>query len=363
MTRSARLHQALAEQGYDAFVTTQRPNQLYFTPHNEPVSGLPPIPFLVLTGTQAPIAIPGPMFYYACRDQLTHCTVVKTEVGDPSAQEQLAATIKTRGWRRVAFDQLSPALAAMLQAVAPDAVCVAEPKLGPTLRRTKEPGELALLREAARISDLGMLTAFQTARPGATNRDVAAAAAAVMLKAGCEEAGMQVVSGPGTAYMGTGNWVLDPRRVIQDGDMVLVDMGILYHGYLGDQTRTAIVGEGTAQQRDLIATVQQAYRTTRDAMKPGARSADLYQITVDILQEKGWRQHFPHHISHGLGLGGDLPRVAIDSDDVLQVGDTLSCEPGVYIPGIGGARFENMLYLAETGVEELTKSPVDPVVG
>jgi Xaa-Pro aminopeptidase len=142
--------------------------------------------------------------------------------------------------------------------------------------------------------------------------------------------------------------------------MVLVDMGILYHGYLGDQTRTVIVGEGTPVQREIIATIQRAYRATREAMKPGARAADLYQITVDILQAKGWRPYFPHHISQGLGLGGDLPRVTADSVDVLQVGDTLSCEPGVYIPGVGGARFENMLCINETGAEELTQSAVDP---
>jgi len=362
MTRTARLCQALAEKGYDAFVVTQRPNQLYFTPHAEPVSGLPPVPFMILTG-RAPIVIPGPMFYYACRDQLTNCTVLKTEIGDPPAQEQLATTLTEQGYRRVAFDALPANLAAFLQTNAPTVTCIADSNLGPALRRTKEPAELALLREAARISDLGMVAAFQAARAGATNRDVAAAAAAVMLAAGCEEAGMQVVSGLGTAYMGTGNWTLDPRRVIQNGDLVLVDMGILYHGYLGDQTRTAIVGEGTPLQCEVIETVQAAYRATRDAMRPGVRSADLYQITVDLLQAKGWRSYFPHHISHGLGLGGDLPRVAIDSEDVLQVGDTFSCEPGVYIPGIGGARFENMLYLGENGIEELTQSPVDPIVG
>jgi Xaa-Pro aminopeptidase len=81
------------------------------------------------------------------------------------------------------------------------------------------------------------------------------------------------------------------------------------------------------------------------------------------MQSKGWRQYFPHHVSHGLGLGGDLPRIAEGSEDVLQVGDALSCEPGLYIPGIGGARFENMLLLTENGIEELTKSPVDPQVG
>jgi hypothetical protein len=73
-----------------------------------------------------------------------------------------------------------------------------------------------------------MATAFCAARPGVTNRDIAAEAAYVMLKAGCEEAGLQVVSGPGVSYMGTGNWVLEPRRKLQAGDMLLVDMGILY---------------------------------------------------------------------------------------------------------------------------------------
>ncbi len=219
------------------------------------------------------------------------------------------------------------------------------------------------MRHVAHIADLGIEAAFGAVRPGVTNRDVAAEATAVMLRAGCEEVSLQVATGPGAAYMGTGNWTFDPRRTIREGDMVIVDMGILYEGYLGDQTRTALVGEGTPAQRAVIQTIQHAYRATRDAMRPGASSADIYQITVDILAEKGWRQYFPHHISHGLGLGGDLPRVAVNSEDILQAGDTLSCEPGVYIPGIGGARFENMLYITPNGAEELTKSRSDPIVG
>lgn len=359
MTRRQRLQQALGGQGYDAFVVTQRANQLYFVPHPEPVSGLPPIPFLLLAGKDT-VAVPGAAFYYACRDHLTQCEVAKTEVGDPPADQALAGVIKKRGFQRMAFDHLSPGLAVLLGRELPGVACVQEARLGAQLRRTKEPGEMALIRTAARISDLGIEAAFRAARPGATNRDVAAEAAAVMLKAGCEEVGMQVVSGTGTAYMGTGNWVSEPRRTIREGDMVLVDMGILYHGYLGDQTRTAIVGEGTTAQREIIQTVQHCYRETVKAMKPGARTSELYQITVGILQAKGWRQYFPHHISHGLGLGGDLPRVNADSDDTLLVGDTLSCEPGVYIPSIGGARFENMLYINEQGAEELTQSAVDP---
>jgi Xaa-Pro aminopeptidase len=361
-TRTQRLADALDEGRFDAYLALLRPNQLYLIPAAEPVSALPPVPFILFSG-DAPLVVPGPAFYYACRDQLPECEVVQTEVGSPDARTQLVDLLAERGYSRIVCDSLPSELASALHLGAPGLEMVPDPLWGARLRRTKEPSELALLREAARISDLGMAAAFGAARPGASGRDIAAEATAAMLRAGCEEAGLQVAVGPATAYMGTGNWIFDPRRQIEEGDMVLVDMGILYHGYLGDQTRTAIVGEGTTEQRALIDTVQAAYRATRNAMRPGATSADLYAITVEMLEAKGWRRYFPHHISHGLGLGGDLPRVAQDAEYTLQEGDALSCEPGVYIPGLGGARFENMLTITATGAEELTHSPVDPIGG
>src|SRR5689334_7341095 len=119
MTRREKLGQALAARHYDALVVTQRPNQLYFVPHAEPVSGLPPIPYMLLTEHET-IVIPGPMFYYACRDQLTECEVIKTEVGDPNAQSQLASLVQKRDIKRLAFDHLAPATAAFLRNQIPD---------------------------------------------------------------------------------------------------------------------------------------------------------------------------------------------------------------------------------------------------
>lgn len=358
--RLTRLRAELDLHGYDTYLAAQRANQLYLVPADEPVSALPPVPF-TLFGDAAPLIFPDPAFYYACRDHLQGCELAKTEIGDPSARDQLVAQLLRRGVRRLVSDPLSPDLIDQLHTHIPSLEVTVDPHWGARLRRTKEPAEIALLRQAALISDLGMVAAFAAARPGVSGREIAAEATAAMLRAGAEEASLQVAVGPATAYMGTGDWVFDPRRKLQAGDLLLVDMAIRYHGYLGDQTRTAIVGEGTPERRDLIDTVQTVYRATRDAMRPGATSAELYFITVDLLAQKGWRQYFPHHISHGLGLGGDLPRVAADADDTLQVGDALSCEPGVYIPGVGGARFENMLIITAVGAEELTLSPANPV--
>jgi Xaa-Pro aminopeptidase len=362
MSRRTRLYAALTSAGFDGWIATQRPNQLYFTPVEEPVSDLPPVPFVLFHPADT-VVIPGQAFYYACRDHITACTVARTEVGGIDPFDALAEAINTHAIRRLAVDHLAPTLQQQLHARLPHVEWVETPLLGPELRRAKEPVELEIMRHVAQISDLGMAAAFGAARPGATNRDIAAAATHAMLQAGCEDVGVQVATGPGSAYMGTGNWTYQPWRTLAEGDMVLVDMGILYKGYLGDQTRTAILGTGTQPQRDIIELVQEAYHRTVEAMQPGARTDELYQISVELFKQRELEQYFPHHISHGLGLGNDLPRINAGATGILQVGDTLSCEPGLYVPGVGGARFENMLLITPSGAESLTHSPANPLVG
>jgi Xaa-Pro aminopeptidase len=360
--RLERLYTALAAEGFDAYIAVRRPNQLYWIRSAEPVSDLPNAAYLLLA-PDGDMIFPGQAFIYACRDNLPGYAIAPTEVGTPPPVVHLVEHLLRRGYRRIVMDSLGRQAEDDLRAALPNVELHFDDLWGPRLRRTKDADDIARMRAVAQISDLGMVAAFAAAHPGASSRDIAAAASSAMLAAGAEETALQVAVGLATAYQGTGDWVYDPRRTLQPGDLLLVDMAIRYHGYLGDQTRTALVGEGTPAQRNLIDLVQQAYAATVAAIRPGATSADLYRITTDIMQAHGLRQFFPHHISHGLGLGDDLPRVAEGSDDVLQVGDAFSCEPGVYVPGLGGARFENMLLLTADGVEQLTQSPVDPVVG
>jgi Xaa-Pro aminopeptidase len=359
--RRRRLAHALQELGYDAFLLTQRPNQLYFTPVEE-FSSLPPVPFVLIHGDET-LVVPGAWFYHMVKEWLSGCTIAETPVRGDNPETALITEIRRRGLKRVAVDYQTQPLHTALARELPAVSVVEDTHLGPELRRIKEPGEIERMRRAAAVSDLGIEAAFRAAAVGVSNRDIAAEASYAMLKAGAEIVSLQVCSGPGTYSVASETWQYQPQRVLQENDMLLVDMGIYVNGYLGDQTRTAIIGEGTLQQKAIVETVQRAYRATRDAMRPGANAQELYAITVEILRERGWEQYFPHHISHGLGLGGDLPRVAADSNDVLQAGDTLSCEPGVYIPGVGGARFENMIHITPDGAEELTRSPLSPVVG
>ncbi|MBT3341829.1 MAG: aminopeptidase P family protein [Gemmatimonadetes bacterium] len=367
--RRVRLAAALAFRGAELFVATQRPNQLYLLAgeqHEDPSSVIsrPNCAAILFAHTAGEasqtVLFPGVWISNACSDLLSHCEVVPNRLGDPPPEDQLAVRLAAMGPRRVVFDQLPPKMADAIRAVAPDVELVEDDFLTTLLRRRKDEADLTAMREAARVADLGMQAAFAQIRPGATCGEAIAVGTAAMLAAGAESVAMAPASGQGTWYLDSAE---DPRRIIEEGDMVFIDMGIWVHGYLGDMTRAAIVGTGSAQQQDLLATVQDAYRSASRRMVHGARASDIYQGVVDLYEAKGWAPYFVHHLSHGLGLGGDVPRVADGSDEVLQMGDALSCEPGCYVPDLGGARVENMIWISDAGPVELTTTPIDPELG
>ena len=359
-SRHQRLMAALDQVGARGFIAHQRPNQLYFLDHPDPstVISRSSCHAILFTATET-VVFPGMWISNACRDLLENCEVVPNQKGDPPPEEQLAARLGQLQLDRVVCDQPNPGLARLLEKEGVDTEVVAD-DIGMGIRRRKDELDLERMREAARVADLGMETAFRTIRPGVTCLDAIAEGTAAMLRAGAEDASMAPASGVGTWYLDSAE---DPRRIIREGDMVFIDMIIHVHGYLGDMTRAGIVGEGTAEQRELLETVQEAYRLAIRAMVPGASAAAIYQAVVDHYAARGWDQYFYHHLSHGLGLGADLPRIAPGSDDILQEGDALSCEPGVYVPGLGGARVESMIYVSAEGPEELTRCPLEPAMG
>lgn len=362
-SRADRLAAALAARGADAFVAVKRPNQLYLLAerHHDPSSVISrPNCSAVLFHGDDIVVFPGTMISNACRDLLHGCEVVANDPGDPAPHQQLATRLAATGVGKVLFDRLSADTVGAIKAKGVPTECAEDDFVTRELRRTKDERDIAGMREAARVADLGMQTAFRCIRPGVTCAEAIAEGTAAMLRAGAESVAMAPASGEGTYYLDSGE---DPRRRIEAGDMVFIDMGIWVHGYLGDMTRAGIVGEGTREQRDLLATVQDAYRLASSAMRPGARSGEIYQSVVDHYAAKGWDRYFVHHVSHGLGLGGDLPGVVRGGEDVLREGDALSCEPGCYVPGLGGARVENMILVTKDGPEELTKTPMDPEMG
>jgi len=354
MDRKRRLREALNSRQSEIFIATLRPNQLYFLDHPDPTKVISrPNCFAVMFGLDKDVIFPGRWISNACRDLLTNCTVIEDRWIDKSPRSQLIDFLKGNKFKKIIVDE--PLLGREIKNEISQSIVLVE-DIGCLLRRKKDAVDLAGLRHAARIADLGVTAAFGVIKPGISCGDIAAEGEYVMRKAGAEDVSVAPAVGQGTYYLDSAE---DVSRIVAEGDMIFIDLAIHVRGYLGDITRAGIVGKGTAEQRLLLNTVKRAYSIGYNQMSPGVNGDLIYGQVEKCFGERGWTKYFVHHLSHGLGLGNDIPKISRGKSDTLKIGDALSCEPGLYIPGIGGARVENMIYIGNEVTEELTQCPFD----
>lgn len=146
-------------------------------------------------------------------------------------------------------------------------------------------------------------------------------------------------------------------RIIQSGELVTIDFGAEYHGYKSDETITVAVGEVSEELRHLYDIVHQAQAAGIAAARPGANSCVVDRAARQIIEDAGYGQYFGHGTGHGVGLEvHENPYTTLTADQgvILEAGMTLTVEPGIYVPGLGGVRLEDTLLITETGNERLT---------
>jgi Xaa-Pro aminopeptidase len=151
----------------------------------------------------------------------------------------------------------------------------------------------------------------------------------------------------------------EPRREpVEIDDLVLIDIGSRTDGYCSDMTRTYLGPNASAEMRKVHETVLAALEAGCAAVKPGARCVDIDKACRDLLSEAGYGEYFTHSTGHGVGLDiHESPAFSPSSDDVLAPGMIVTIEPGVYLPGVGGVRIEDLLVVTEDGAENLTNLP------
>jgi Xaa-Pro aminopeptidase len=147
-------------------------------------------------------------------------------------------------------------------------------------------------------------------------------------------------------------------RRLRAGDLVTVDFGAEADGYVCDITRTLCVGRPTARQREIHDLVRRAQQAAMDAVRPGLPCKGVDKAARDIIDAAGHKKHFGHGTGHGVGLlVHEGPTVSALSKDAVQEGMVFTVEPGVYIPGWGGVRIEDMVLVTEQGAKLLTTLP------
>jgi Xaa-Pro aminopeptidase len=151
------------------------------------------------------------------------------------------------------------------------------------------------------------------------------------------------------------------RRTIVEGDTVIIDVGALVEGYHSDMTRSYVIGEPTALQRELYGLVEEAQRAGITALRDGVTARAVDSASRDVFVAAGHGDWYLHGTGHGVGLQiHEPPFHSQASDEVLAAGNVVTVEPGLYRVGVGGIRIEDLLVVTETGSRPLTHTTPRP---
>lgn len=248
-----------------------------------------------------------------------------------------------------------------LETAAPGVATIDAGPIFTQLRQVKDAHELALIDEAVRILEIGLRKAIDQIRPGMTERAFSRILSEAILSAGAEDEsfGNLVASGPNGANPHHNNG----DRAFQPGDLVIIDCGARYKGYISDITRTVAIGEPDAEARAVYDLVLQANRAGCAACDPESTGAEVDAAARSVIADAGYGEYFIHRTGHGIGLDvHEPPYIMAGNDSPLPIGATFTVEPGIYIPGKLGVRIEDNLVITPDGARVLTSFPRDLIV-
>jgi Xaa-Pro aminopeptidase len=223
-------------------------------------------------------------------------------------------------------------------------------------RWIKDAAELEIMEAAAALTDRGFACILKEIRPGRTEREIALALEFALRDWGADGCSFEFIVASGErSSMPHG---VSSRRVMQQGDLVTLDFGIRYGGYSSDMTRTVCLGEPTVRQREIYDIVLLAQETGLRALKAGKTGIEVDACARAVIEAAGYGPQFGHGLGHGVGISvHETPRLNKRDETVLTPGMVVTVEPGIYIPGWGGVRIEDMAVVTENEAKVLTQSP------
>ncbi len=224
------------------------------------------------------------------------------------------------------------------------------------LRMRKDRDELASLRKAIRRAESSFQELLRYVKPGAAERELGLTLEFLMREKGARKAAFDtIVASAGNGAMPHAS--VSNRR-LRNGDLVTIDFGAEADGYYCDITRTLCVGKPTARQKEIHGLVLQAQEAAMQSVRPGISCKVVDAVAREIITRAGHGAHFGHGTGHGIGLMvHEGPSVSPLSTDEVEQDMVFTVEPGVYIPGWGGVRIEDMVLVTEQGRKVLTSLP------
>lgn len=350
--RTQRLIQLLQEQDLPGILISSPENRRYLSGFTGSAG------VLIITPEVARLATDF-RYYEQVRQQAPDYELVEV----PQRMDQvLARQVAELGLERVAFE--GAALTYETYATwrkALQAELVPTSGLVEQLRAVKDEGEMAAISEAVRIADEAIEHMMDTMRPGMTERQVAWELEVYMRTHGAEALAFTtiVAAGPRSAM----SHAVVTDRPIQRGEPIVIDMGARVEGYCSDITRSFCLGEADERYLRVWHTVLEAQQTAERQIRAGMTGVEADAIARDLIYAAGYEGQFGHGLGHGVGLAiHEDPRASMTYSGTLPEGMVLTVEPGIYIPGWGGIRIEDMVVVGKQGCRVLTGARKEPVV-
>jgi Xaa-Pro aminopeptidase len=232
------------------------------------------------------------------------------------------------------------------------------------LRAVKDDGELEVIRRAVALADKAMAYVLDIMEPGMTERAVAWEIETYMRTHGADKVAFDIIvaGGPNGAMP----HAQPSEAPIRAGEPIIMDIGAQTEGYHSDLTRTACLGLRRAPSsrtpddrfREIYDIVLRAQLAAEEGIRAGMTGQEADALARSVIEEAGYGEYFGHGLGHGVGLAvHEKPRLSkLSEEEVLQPGMVVTIEPGIYLPGWGGVRIEDMAVVGEDGVEVLTRA-------
>jgi Xaa-Pro aminopeptidase len=236
----------------------------------------------------------------------------------------------------------------------PDVVLAPLPFDPSAPREVKSPAEVKLIAKALSITEAAVGRLWERVEPGWTEEQAAYFLDFSFKELGAEGPAFEtiVASGPRAALP---HAVPGPRKIRQ-GEMVVVDCGARWRGYASDITRTFCCGEPKPWQRRIYSVVREAQQLALAALGPGRTGAEIDAVARAHIEKAGFGRHFGHGLGHGVGLAvHEAPRLGRSGLTPLKPGAVVTVEPGIYLPGRGGVRLEQLALITESGAKVLNR--------
>lgn len=215
-------------------------------------------------------------------------------------------------------------------------------------RRIKEPVELDLIEQACNISCRALDAVLPRIRPGMTEKQLQILLDFTMYEMGADALAFDTIVASGVN--GSLPHAIPSDKKIEMGDMITMDFGAKKGGYCADMTRTVALGNPSPEMKKIYDTVLLAQKTCEDMLAPGKCCKDIDAEARRIIDGAGYAGRFGHGLGHSVGIDiHEDPRLSLACEDLLEEGHTITVEPGIYVPGLGGVRIENTCAITANG--------------